>query len=285
MPSEAVLTIAGSDSGGGAGIQADLAAFAYFDVFGATAVTAVTAQNPHCVSAVLAVPPHMVEAQIEAVFAAFDVRAVKTGMLLRADIAHAVAGVLGRHRRAALVVDPVMVATSGAELLDREAVGVLREELLPLADLVTPNLPEAEVLTGRSLPGLEDAIRAARQLRETYGSAFLLKGGHAKGPDAVDVFCMEGDAQLLRGPRIDAPTTHGTGCSLSAAAVACLAGGMDLKEAVRQAKAYVLGRLRAACRISGTTWVLSPPGPLPLAEVEYRIPRERSQHAKRIDHR
>ncbi len=268
MDRPTVLSIAGSDSGGGAGIQADLAAFAWFGTHGTTAITAVTAQNPHAVRAVVALEPGAVQAQIEAVFEAFAVAAVKTGMLFSAPIIRRVAACLRQRRPTSLVVDPVMVATSGARLLQPDAVAALLEDLLPLATLVTPNLPETAVLIGRPVSTPDEARAAAVALAQRQpGLWVLVKGGHAEGPEAEDFLAHEGRLWGLRAPRRTARTTHGTGCSLSAAIAAGLARGQTPLEAVRQGKAYVLGRLGAVVQVGPAAWALSPPEVLPLEAV------------------
>ena len=267
MDCPTVLSIAGSDSGGGAGIQADLAAFAWFGAFGTTAITAVTAQNPQGVTGIYPIEPAGVAAQIEAVYAGFTVAAVKTGMLFSAGVIEAVAQSLVRQGPAWLVVDPVMVASSGAKLLCDDAVAALCARLLPLATVITPNLPEAEVLLGRTLGSEAAAVQAALDLAQRYGAWVVVKGGHGRGERAVDVLAHAGDAWLLSAPRQAAPTTHGTGCSLSAAMAACLARGDTPAEALRQAKAYVLARLRSCRRLGPATWAMLPPRELPLHEV------------------
>jgi hydroxymethylpyrimidine/phosphomethylpyrimidine kinase len=268
MDRPTVLTIAGSDSGGGAGIQADLAAIAWFGGFGTTAITAVTAQHPHAVTGVYPLAPDSVVAQMEAVFSAFAVAAAKTGMLFSPSLIEAVAEGLARHRPRWLVVDPVMVATSGARLLREDAVEALRGRLLPLASLVTPNLPEAEVLLGCPVGTPTEAAAAAVELSRRYGVWVLVKGGHGRGEESVDALAGAGRSWLYRAPRVAAPTTHGTGCSLSAAIAACLARGEAPPEAVRQAKAYVLGRLRRCVQVGPGTWGMVAPEDLPLADIE-----------------
>jgi len=267
MERPTVLTIAGSDSGGGAGIQADLAAIAWFGGFGATAITAVTAQNPVAVEGVYPVSPKGVTAQIEAVFSVFSVAAVKTGMLFRSAVVEAVAAALLRHPPRWLVVDPVMVATSGAKLLQDDAVTALRERLLPRASLITPNLPEAEVLLGRRIGGVAEMTAAAAELSGGYGAWVLVKGGHGQGDEATDVLAHAGRCWEFRGPRVEAATTHGTGCSLSAAIAVCLARGAAPPEAVRQAKAYVLARLRNCVRVGPHVWTMMPPAERQDAEI------------------
>jgi hydroxymethylpyrimidine/phosphomethylpyrimidine kinase len=234
------LTIAGSDSGGGAGIQADLKTFAALGVHGTSVLTCITAQNPRGVRAVQACRPELVRAQLEAVFAELPPAAVKTGMLFCRENIGAVADFFRGRGRLPLVVDPVMVATSGNALLQRAAGNALRHQLLPLAALVTPNLPEAEALTGIRIADVESMRRAARQLRQQHGCAVLVKGGHLpRSNEAVDIF-YDGRAELLlRAPFVRAVNTHGTGCAYSAAIVAYLALGCALPLAVARAKEYI----------------------------------------------
>jgi hydroxymethylpyrimidine/phosphomethylpyrimidine kinase len=240
---DVALTIAGSDSGGGAGVQADLRTFAAHGVHGTSALTAVTAQNSVGVSAWVALAPSMVVAQIEAVATDMPVRATKTGMLGNAEIVAAVAEAAARLRLAPLVVDPVMVAKSGDRLLDAAAERAYVERLLPLATLVTPNLHEAEALLGRPVRDLPAMREAARDLARLGARAVLVKGGALPG-DAVDVL-FDGERVIdLPAPRVDTPNTHGTGCTLSAAIAARLARGEPLVEAVRGAKEYLTEGLR-----------------------------------------
>lgn len=231
------LTIAGSDSGGGAGIQADLKTFAALGVHGTSAVTAITAQNTVGVTDVLELPPHMIREQIAVVVDDIGVQAAKTGMLSSAWIIDTVAEAVERHAVRKLVVDPVMVAKGGAKLLRDDAVDALRERLLPLAAVVTPNLPEAQVLLEREIRTLEERRQAARQLVAMGARAAVVKGGHAD--DATDVF-FDG-SQLIELParRIDTGNTHGSGCVFSAAIAAWLARGADPQTAVRKAKAFI----------------------------------------------
>jgi hydroxymethylpyrimidine/phosphomethylpyrimidine kinase len=238
-----VLTVAGSDSGGGAGIQADLRTFAAHGVHGTSAITAVTAQNSVAVLDWVALEPRMVVAQIEAVASDMDVAAVKTGMLATAAIVSAVAETIERLRLPLLVVDPVMVAKSGDRLLDRDAETAYRERLLPLATVVTPNLPEAEALLGRPVRTLVEMREAARALRAMGPRAVVVKGGHLEG-DAVDVFWDGERMEDLSAPRIATKNTHGTGCTYSAAIASRLALGDPLLEAVRAAKAYLTEAIR-----------------------------------------
>lgn len=240
------LTIAGSDSSGGAGIQADLKTFAAFGVFGMSAITAVTAQNTLTVARVLALPPDMVTAQLDAVIADIPPDATKIGMLANAGIAEALAQALSRHRLRNIVLDTVMIAKGGAPLLDDgDALTVLRNQLLPLAAIVTPNVPEARALTGMAIEGVADLERAAERLLDLGARAVLIKGGHLAGP-AIDVFHDGQNTVRLESPRIDARHTHGTGCTLSSAIAARLALGDDLQSACRAAKAYVTDAIRRA---------------------------------------
>jgi hydroxymethylpyrimidine kinase/phosphomethylpyrimidine kinase len=240
------LTVAGSDSGGGAGIQADLKTFHALGVFGTCAITAITCQNPQRVSAVQAVRADIVGGQIDRVLEAFRVRGAKTGMLYNAVIIEAVA----ERRLPNLVVDPVMVATSGARLLKPSAVAALEFRLFPRAKLVTPNLIEAEILAGRPIRSLEELHTAAHTLAEKHGVPFLVKGGHMPGwKRAVDVLCEHGQCHEFSAPLIPGIVTHGTGCTYSAAIAANLALGHRLVDAVGRAKIFVTRAIRDAVRI------------------------------------
>jgi len=243
------LTIAGSDSGGGAGIQADLKTFAALGVHGTSAITCVTAQNPRGVRAVGACRPELVRAQLAAVFAELPPAAVKTGMLFtRANIA-VVADFFRGRRRPPLVVDPVMVAGSGDALLQPAASNALRRQLLPLAALVTPNLPEAQALTGIRITDVESMRRAARQLSQQHGCAVLVKGGHLPhSREAVDIFYDGRTELLLTTPFVRGVNTHGTGCAYSAAIVAYLALGCTLPLAVARAKGYITQAIACGAR-------------------------------------
>jgi len=238
------LTIAGSDSGGGAGIQADLKTFAAWGVYGTSAITALTAQNTVAVTAVQLVPPEIVTAQIDAVVTDIGCDAVKTGMLGTAALVDAVASALRRHQLPHVVVDPVMVAKSGDALLSDDAVQAVIRHLLPLARVVTPNIPEAEVLTGRPIRTVADMRDAARQLVDLGATAALVKGGHLDGATLVDVVCDAGDLHELDGPRLHSRHTHGTGCTMAASVAAQLARGVALVEAVAGAKVYIAGAMR-----------------------------------------
>lgn len=240
------LTIAGSDSGGGAGIQADLKTFAAHGVFGTSAITAITAQNTIGVTAVHALPADLVTAQIEAVASDIGVQAVKTGMLATAAIVEAVAAAIESLDLPNVVVDPVMVAKSGDRLLEPEAVAALIAELLPRAFVVTPNLLEAETLAGMGIPTIKEARRAARRIRELGPQAVVITGGHFDGPEAIDVFWDGQDMVELRAPRIESTSTHGTGCTFASAIAAGLALGRPLRQAAEDAKAYLTGAIRHA---------------------------------------
>jgi len=245
-----VLSIAGSDSGGGAGIQADLKTIAALGCYGMTAITALTAQNTLGVRSIHSVPLQMLADQIDAVVEDIGVDAVKIGMLHSADTVRAVAAAIDRHALTRIVLDPVMIATSGAVLIDQEAIAVLVRELFPKAVVVTPNLDEASLLVGRPLESEADMEAAARQLLEMGAPAVLVKGGHLAG-DTVSDLLMGSDRKAcwMLAPRIHTPNTHGTGCTLSSAIAAHLALGWTLPEAVRLARDYVRGALEAGARV------------------------------------
>lgn len=238
------LTIAGSDSGAGAGIQADLKTFAAHRVYGTCAITAITAQNTLGVMAIHATPDDIVTAQIETVAADIGCDAVKTGMLANATIVEAVAAAIESLDLPNLVVDPVMVAKSGDHLLDDEAVHALRWTLLRLARVVTPNIPEAEVLAKMTIRSREDMREAARRIATFKPGAVVIKGGHLPGSEIVDVLLDHGEFTEFTGPRVEGPNTHGTGCTFASAIAAQLAKGVALSEAVRLAKEYVAGAMR-----------------------------------------
>jgi hydroxymethylpyrimidine/phosphomethylpyrimidine kinase len=239
------LTIAGSDSGGGAGIQADLKTFAAHGVFGTSAITAITAQNTRGVSAVFALDPALVVAQIEAVATDLRPHATKIGMLANAAIITAVADAIKKHQLTNVVLDPVMVAKGGDHLLEAAAVAALRDVLLPLADVLTPNMPEAEVLTGLTIRSVDDMKQAAVRLISLGARSVIVKGGHLDGP-ATDVWHDGTRWVELSTPRIDTVHTHGTGCTFSSAIAAGLAQGLDIEAAIRQAKEYVTGAIAHA---------------------------------------
>jgi hydroxymethylpyrimidine/phosphomethylpyrimidine kinase len=246
MKTPIALTIAGSDSGGGAGIQADLKTFSALGAYGCSVITALTAQNTRTVDGVLDIPAQFVAAQIDAVFDDIAVDAVKIGMLSQVDIIEAVAEGLRRHRPRHVVLDPVMVAKSGDALLQPNAVATLRAELMPLATVITPNLPEAAALLGKpAVTNAEEMRRDAYGLRDLGCDAVLLKGGHLDGTSSPDLL-VDGDGELeLEVTRIDTKNTHGTGCTLSSAIAALLARQIPLRDAVRQAKTYITEAIRA----------------------------------------
>lgn len=250
-----VLTIAGSDSGGGAGIQADLKTFSALGVHGTSALTCLTAQNPGKVLGIEPCSVRLLRLQLEAVFNGLPPVAVKTGMLYSAEIINAVAGFL-KSRRLPLVVDPVMVSSSRATLLETTALRALCEKLLPLATLITPNLDETGVLTGSRPDSVEDMRNAARIIRKRFGCAVLVKGGHLRGlQEAVDIFYDGRQELLLSAPFIRGVRTHGTGCTYSAAVTAHLARGLPLARAVIQAKQYVTEAIGRSRKVAGQ-WVL-----------------------------
>jgi hydroxymethylpyrimidine/phosphomethylpyrimidine kinase len=244
-----VLIVAGSDSGGGAGIQADIKTVTMLGAFAATAITALTAQNTEGVFGVLPIDPAFIRRQMEVVLDDIGADAIKTGMLHDSAVIETVAAVLDeRAASVPLVVDPVMVAKGGARLLRPEAVSAMRAELLPLATVITPNLPEATVLLGRPVVTLDDRRAAARDLHALGPKAVVVKGGHAEG-DATDVL-FDGDQMIeLAGPRIDTRNTHGSGCTFSAAIAAGLARGLGVVEAVREAKHFITEAIRAGLEI------------------------------------
>ena len=228
------LTIAGSDSGGGAGIQADLKTFSALGTFGTSAITCLTAQNPTGVSGIAPVPRGFVAKQIRAVCDAFPVAAAKTGMLFSAEIIRETAKELKRQNLPALVVDPVAKATSGSALLKKKAEKALVKELLPLATVITPNIPEAEMILGSRISGYADQVDAARKLALAFTVSCVLKGGHLPGKTMIDVLCHRGRIYEVRAPRIKAQETHGTGCTLAAALTASLAKGASVPAAFRK---------------------------------------------------
>jgi hydroxymethylpyrimidine/phosphomethylpyrimidine kinase len=240
------LTMAGSDSGGGAGIQADLKTFMALGVFGTSAITCITAQNPDTVTGIEAVSTKLIARQIKAVTGGFPVAAAKTGMLFSADIIRAVVRALKQAPRFPLVVDPVMIATSGARLLRDDALSALCYDLLPMATVITPNLNEAEILAACRIHTLDDLKKAALLISKRFGTACMAKGGHLEGREVVDVLCVGGEISLFSSPRIRVRETHGTGCTFSAALTAALAHGTDLHESVAVAKCFVTQALRQA---------------------------------------
>ncbi|MEA2837728.1 MAG: hydroxymethylpyrimidine/phosphomethylpyrimidine kinase [Bradyrhizobium sp.] len=245
------LTIAGSDSSAGAGIQADLKTFAAFGVYGASAITALTAQNTRGVTGIHQVPADFVTAQIDAVFGDLDVKAVKIGMVSQAAAIEAIAAGLARWSPRHVVLDPVMVATSGDRLLAPDAIEALRTKLIPRALLVTPNLPEAAALLDAPVASSEtDIEEQGKRLLGIGCRAVLIKGGHGKGAESIDYLFREAGVVALAAPRIATKNTHGTGCSLSSAIAAGLAKGDDLETAVRRAKAWISAAIAAADRLN-----------------------------------
>lgn len=244
MKKKTALAIAGSDSSGGAGIQADLKTMTVNGVFAMTAITALTAQNTLGVSAIMEVEPDFLKKQIDAVFTDIPPDAVKIGMVSSARLVEVIAERLRFYNARNVVVDPVMVATSGARLISEEAIEVLKSRLLPLATVLTPNIPEAEVLSEISIKSADDMVEAASIIASRYGCAVLCKGGHNLN-DANDLLYSDGATHWFHGERIDNPNTHGTGCTLSSAIASNLAKGYSLADAVSRAKAYISKALSA----------------------------------------
>ncbi len=238
------LTIAGSDSSGGAGIQADIKTMTMNGVFAMSAITALTAQNTTGVTGIMEVSTDFLGQQLDAVFTDIRPDAVKIGMVSSGSLIQMIAAKLREYQAENIVVDPVMVATSGAKLISEDAIGTLKEVLFPLASVLTPNIPEAEVLSGLEIQTAEDMITAAKVISETYHCAVLCKGGHQLN-DANDLLYRDGSWQWFRGKRIQNPNTHGTGCTLSSAIAANLAKGFDLDTSVKRAKDYISGALAA----------------------------------------
>ena len=251
MPPPIALTIAGSDSGGGAGIQADLKTFQRFQVFGTSAITAITAQNTRGVARWIAVPVQMIEEQIDAVAGDLRPAATKTGMLPDAAIVRSVADSVRRNSLAPLVVDPVMVSASGDALQESDAAAAMRELLIPLATLVTPNLDESEILVGETVRDVDAMERAGRMLVARGATAALVKGGHLVGDAAIDVLVHGERVRTFTHPRVATQHTHGTGCTLSAAITALLARGTELDAAVEQSIEWVHRAIRTAPGLGG----------------------------------
>lgn len=251
MTTPVALTIAGSDSSGGAGIQADLKSFAALGVYGASVITALTAQNTKGVTGIHQVPADFVTAQIDAVFSDLDIGAVKTGMVADIEVIGAIAAGLAKWRPRHVVVDPVMVATSGDRLLRADAVEALRTKLIPLASLITPNLPEAAALLDVSIAMSESAVAdQGKRLLAMGPRAVLIKGGHGQGNESIDYLITATGTMALPAPRVVTKNTHGTGCSLSSAIAAGLAKGEDMESAVRSAKAWISAAIGAADRFT-----------------------------------
>ena len=238
------LTIAGSDSSGGAGIQADIKTMTANGVFPMSAITPLTAQNTTGVAGIMEASPEFLKQQIDCIFTDIRPDAVKIGMVSSAELIIAIAEKLAEYQAENIVVDPVMVATSGAKLISDDAIDTLKERLLPMADILTPNIPESEVLSGMEIRTEEDMIKAAEKISENYHCAVLLKGGHQLN-DANDLLYRNGSYRWFYGKRIDNPNTHGTGCTLSSAIASNLAKGFDMDTSVERAKAYISGALGA----------------------------------------
>jgi len=242
-----VLTIAGSDSGGGAGIQADLKTFAAIGCYGMSVITALTAQNTRGVTAIHALPPSFAVEQMTAVFTDIGADAVKIGMLYSAELIEAVTATLNKYRARNIVLDPVMVAQSGDKLLQDDAIQAIKDYLMPVADVVTPNLPEAEVLLGQKIESLEDMQRAARALAQFGGRSILIKGGHLEKSNSTDLLYLTEEDRFvtLEAERVDSRNNHGTGCTLSSAIAGHMARGDPIEDAVRKAKTYIQNAIRA----------------------------------------
>ena len=238
------VTIAGSDSSGGAGIQADIKTMIANGVYAMSAITALTAQNTTGVTGIMEVTPEFLGEELDNIFTDIYPDAVKIGMVSSSALIEKIADKLQEYQAKNIVVDPVMVATSGAKLISEEAIGTLKKRLLPIASVLTPNIPEAEVLAEMKIHSADDMIEAAKKISDTYHCAVLCKGGH-KLNDANDLLYRDGDYRWFNGKRIDNPNTHGTGCTLSSAIAANLAKGMTMQEAVEGAKAYISGALAA----------------------------------------
>ncbi|MGC8932142.1 MAG: bifunctional hydroxymethylpyrimidine kinase/phosphomethylpyrimidine kinase [Candidatus Methanodesulfokora sp.] len=265
------LTIAGSDSGGGAGIQADLKTFAALGVHGTCAITAITAQNTFSVIAVQEIEPDVVEKQIDAIVQDMGVDAAKTGMLSSSRIIEAVSRAVRRYGFP-LVVDPVMIAKSGAPLLREDAVEALKKEIIPLAKVVTPNIPEAEKLSGMRISSLDDMKKAAKEIVEELGAeAVVVKGGHAEGEESVDILYHSGNFREFRMRRIKSKNTHGTGCSFSAAIAAELAKGNGIEEAVKRAKEFIYMAIDYGFSLGKGNGPVNPIAPLQLDAEKFRV--------------
>lgn len=244
------MSIAGSDSGGGAGIQADLKTFEALDVFGTSAITCVTAQNPDKVTGIEPVSVELITQQIETVMESFPVAAFKTGMLFSDEIILSVADIFKSHDIRKVVVDPVMIATSGSNLLQNSAVKALKENLIPKAFVITPNIPEAEVLLEKSIDDLSDAVEAAKAISDKYGVNTVVKGGHLENStDITDILCYNNKIYTFVHPKVDVPENHGTGCTFAAALTAFVAKQFPLPYAVENAKKFVFSALKNAVNV------------------------------------
>ncbi len=244
MKMNTALTVAGGDCSGGAGIQADIKTMTLNGVYAMSAITALTAQNTTGVSSIMEATPEFLKDQIDAIFEDIRPDAVKIGMVSSAELIRIIAKRLAYYKAENIVVDPVMVATSGSALMKTNALSVLKKELIPLATIVTPNIPEAEILSGESIQAKEDMERVAKVIGDTYGCAVLLKGGHSIN-DANDLLYANGNYKWFSGKRINNPNTHGTGCTLSSAIASNLAKGYDLESSIQRAKDYISGALSA----------------------------------------
>jgi hydroxymethylpyrimidine/phosphomethylpyrimidine kinase len=268
-----LLTIAGSDSGGGAGIQADLKTFSALGCYGMSAITALTAQNTTGVRAIHAIPPQMLRDQIDAVIEDIGVDAVKIGMLHAPEIVQVVADAIDRHQLRQVILDPVMIATSGAVLIENEAVQALVQQLFPRVHLITPNLDEAGFLVGHTLKNESDMESASDQLLGLGARAVLIKGGHLSGDTVADLFVnSQGQKWWLRAPRIHSPNTHGTGCTLSSAIAAHLALGDPIEQAIEKSHAYIRQALQAGAHVrtgsgSGPLNHISAPVPMHILQT------------------
>ncbi|MBQ1334140.1 MAG: bifunctional hydroxymethylpyrimidine kinase/phosphomethylpyrimidine kinase [Clostridia bacterium] len=238
------LTIAGSDTGGGAGIQADIKTMTVNGVYAMSALTALTAQNTVGVQGIYEITPEFLAQELDSIFTDFTPDAVKIGMVFSVPQIGVIAEKLKQYNAKNIVLDPVMVATSGSKLINDDAVAALKEKLIPLADVVTPNIPEAEILSGMDIKSADDMITAAKKISNEFGCAVLLKGGHSLN-DANDLLYRDGGFKWFNGRRIDNPNTHGTGCTLSSAIASNLAKGFDMDTAVMRSKEYISGALEA----------------------------------------
>ena len=245
---KSVLTIAGSDSSGGAGIQADLKTMMANGVYGTSAITALTAQNTLGVTDILESTPEFLAAQLDAIFTDIKPDAVKVGMVSSAPLIKVIASKLKEYNAKVVVVDPVMVATSGSSLLESEATSILMEELFPMATVLTPNIEEAQALSGIEIHSHEDMIKAAKKISDAYNCAVLCKGGHSLN-DANDVLYINGDIIWFEGERVDNPNTHGTGCTLASAIASNLAKGFDLNTSIQRSKDYITDAMKAGLNI------------------------------------
>ncbi len=243
-----VLTIAGSDSSGGAGIQADIKTITVHKMYAMSVITALTAQNTLGVDAIFEVTPEFAGKQLDSVFCDIFPDSIKIGMVSSAEIITTIADKLTKYNAKNIVLDPVMVSTSGSKLICDDAIDALKNKLMPLADIITPNIPEAEVLSGMTILSEDDMIKVAKKIGEFYSGAILIKGGHMIN-DATDLLYKNGEALWFRGKKIDNPNTHGTGCTLSSAIACNLAKGVDIAAAVKSAKDYLTGAIAAMLNI------------------------------------